>query len=961
MKKYLLLATLIVVSFSLVFASTTMNYTPKQSLENEVIATQSGLSVEMSRPLNNTEDDTRGTRDEVIFYQEDFEDGWGDWYSFDGTIPDAMWHLTDWNAYGDTGYSWWMGDPEIGGYYNHMYLALDTPEITVTSANSTLTFKLNYNVEEPGVHEDYDGWDGSNIRISTDGGDTWNVIEGLPAYNCTSMYSFGAEHGEGPGVPGWGGSSDGWVDASFDLSDYVGQNVRIRFAFASDPAYSTQDDPELFGMMVDNISLGDFDHDFNDGEEQGMEAISVVPVGGDLWHIGAPTPTPPSAPHAAVCQNDQGTYNPNMYNYIVSPPINLPSSGDIRVDFMVRGEIDESGVFPNTDFWGWEISPDAGTTWYYMSNPYNDPNGDNYVYSDVPELWSSMTASYSLDGYISEYAGHTVRFRIYLKSEDHNPVGEGLMFDNYTVYHSEYLPPPSNLTAEVDEQSVLLNWTAPGSGGSEGWIHWDDGVNNDGIGLTDGGDMDVAARFSPEDMDPYVNGYITTVKFFPREATASYTLNIWSGASGNTVEYSEVLTGVVANDWNEIVLADPVLISLGTDYWIGYNVEHTAGQFPAGCDSGPHVPARGDMIRTGAGWSSLYDNSQGSIDVNWNIQALVEILDNRTGESTVHNLRQDEITGFNIYHSTTSGSGYDLIGTVNEDVTEFIHDAPVTGATNYYVATALYDMSESGYSNEAAAFVIPETSHEFAYDDGTAEAGYNAGNNNHVAVKFIPTIVDEVQLTHVKVYVHTVRTAPMILKVWEDVDGVPGEIALAQFMYPANQIREGWNYIPIPASNPVHFTEGYFFIGILEAANSSAIGVDEDNVGSSYTKIGTNPWSSFNNGNFMIRAILDGNTGVETILEPVSENLTATNYPNPFNPETTIEMNIPQASQVRLSVYNLKGQLVRSLVNEHLEAGVYQYVWDGTDSRGNQSASGLYFYRVESEGQVINRRMLLLK
>jgi len=184
---------------------------------------------------------------------------------------------------------------------------------------------------------------------------------------------------------------------------------------------------------------------------------------------------------------------------------------------------------------------------------------------------------------------------------------------------------------------------------------------------------------------------------------------------------------------------------------------------------------------------------------------------------------------------------------------------------------------------------------------------------------------------------------------------------LAQFMYPANQIREGWNYIAIPASNPIHFTEGYFFVGILEAANSSAIGVDEDNVGSSYTRIGTNPWSSFNNGNFMIRAILDGNTSVESILEPVSENLTVTNYPNPFNPETTIKMNIPQASQVRLAVYNLKGQLVKSLINEHLEAGVYQYVWDGTDNRGNQSASGLYFYRVESEGQVINRRMMLLK
>ena len=180
-------------------------------------------------------------------------------------------------------------------------------------------------------------------------------------------------------------------------------------------------------------------------------------------------------------------------------------------------------------------------------------------------------------------------------------------------------------------------------------------------------------------------------------------------------------------------------------------------------------------------------------------------------------------------------------------------------------------------------------------------------------------------------------------------------------MYPANQIQPGWNYIAIPASNPVFLTEGPFYVGILEASNSSAIGVDENNVGHSLTKIGTNPWSPFQNGNFMIRAILDGNTNVEQILVPVNDKLTATNYPNPFNPETTIEMNIPQPSNVKLTVFNMKGQVVNTLVDEFLNTGVYQKVWDGKDYRGNNVASGLYFYRLESEGQVVNKRMLLLK
>lgn len=958
MKRHLILPILMILMISFIFAD--MNVTPREVQSNQAIISQSGRSAELSNALINGQN---RNRQETIFYQQDFEDGWADWYTVDGTVPAAMWHLTDWNAYEGVGYSWWMGDPEIGGYRNLQYLALDTPEILVTTANSTLTFKLNYNVEPPGTHQDYDGWDGCNIRISTDGGNTWNVISGTPAYNCTSMYSFGFSHGEGVGIPGWGGSSDGWVDASFDLSSYVGQDVRIRFAFASDPALDTTTNPEWFGMMVDNISLGDFIHDFNDGNEQGMEASSVVPVGGDLWHIGTTVPPPPSPPHAAICQNDQGSYDGGMMNYIVSPAITLPSSGDIRVDFAVRGDLDgDSASFPNCDYFGWEISPDGGITWYAMSNPYNDPDLLNYVYLiDSPGSWyPSMTAVYSLDGYISEYAGYTVKFRIFVKSIDHTPVGEGLMIDNYTIYHSEYLPEPLNLTAEVVEQSVLLNWDSPGGGGSEGWIHWDNGVNDNALGLQNGGTFDVAAKFTPPDLLPYVNGYFTTVRFFPRDANATYDLKIWSGPSGNVLETSQTVTAVNVNQWNEIVLDDPVFIEMGLDYWVGYTTEHAAGQTPAGCDSGPRVPAKGDMIRTGAAWVSLYDSSDGQFDVNWNIQALVEIPV-REGMPKIAYLGRNEITGFNVYHSTVSGAGYSLVGSVDETVTEFIHDDPVTGTMNYYVVTALYGDSESGYSNQVVAFVIPGSSHEFAYDDGTAEAGYNAGNNNHVAVRFVPTILEQVQLTHIKIYVHTLRPAPMIIKVWEHVDGAPADNVLVQFVYHANMIVQGWNYIPIPPANPVYFDDGFFYVGIQESVNSCAIGVDEDNVGSSYTKVGTNPWTSFQNGNFMIRAIIDGNTEVEQILEPVNERLTVTNYPNPFNPETTIQMSIPEASQVKLLVYNMKGQLVSILVDDFMEAGVHKYVWNGTDRRGNPAASGIYFYRLESEGQVINRRMLLLK
>ena len=227
-------------------------------------------------------------RQEVVTWQENFESGANGWTHYDGGVSANNWHLYN---NGDTqGNVWWMGDPSlaqgvnIGGYWDHQYLVLNTPARTLTAANATLTFKIRYNVEAPtGATAPYTGWDACNVRMSTDGGNVWTPISGTPAYNMTSSYAFGFEHGEGPNIPGWGGPQLAWTAASFNLSAYVGQSVKIRFAFASDPSYSTGDAPAMFGMMVDDISFGGYTNNgTNDGQ---MTWASMVPLGGDIWDI----------------------------------------------------------------------------------------------------------------------------------------------------------------------------------------------------------------------------------------------------------------------------------------------------------------------------------------------------------------------------------------------------------------------------------------------------------------------------------------------------------------------------------------------------------------------------------------------------------------------------------------------------------------------------------------------------
>ena len=86
------------------------------------------------------------------------------------------------------------------------------------------------------------------------------------------------------------------------------------------------------------------------------------------------------------------------------------------------------------------------------------------------------------------------------------------------------------------------------------------------------------------------------------------------------------------------------------------------------------------------------------------------------------------------------------------------------------------------------------------------------------------------------------------------------------------------------------------------------------------------------------------------------------NYPNPFNPATTIQYALPQAADVQLTVYNVVGQPVRTLVAEHQSAGRYLVEWDATDDSGHSLSSGLYFYRLQAGGAFhAVKKMLLFK
>ena len=110
-------------------------------------------------------------------------------------------------------------------------------------------------------------------------------------------------------------------------------------------------------------------------------------------------------------------------------------------------------------------------------------------------------------------------------------------------------------------------------------------------------------------------------------------------------------------------------------------------------------------------------------------------------------------------------------------------------------------------------------------------------------------------------------------------------------------------------------------------------------------------------------------TGIDEDNNLISKFKNLKNFPNPFNPSgagrspsTTIEFNLNNNSKVNLSIYNIKGQLIKTLVDKNLFKGKKTYIWDGINNQGLTVPSGIYLYKLEVDGKLIEtKKMTLIK
>jgi len=895
-------------------------------------------------------------------FVEDFENGASDWTAVDETDPGTQWHIDTYNAYGDSGKSWWMGNPDVGangGYLDNWYQVLDTPEITLPAAGEMiLSFEQYRAMESPGIHENFDGWDGFNVRIRKSDED-YNqavILTAIsPEYNCSSMYSFGFIHEEDPdgipGIPGWGGST-AWSYTSMSIPDsYHSKKVIISFAFASDGAECTEDCPALTGIFIDNINVADVF--FNNGEDTtGFHAYSNTPIGGQLWHrykdTDAPSPT-----HALGCFDPAtGTYNPNMDNYFISPEIELPSGLDIIWDMQIKDELDEPSSELDCDYIIVQLRYLEGNQWSGWNSVSNPLGGQpQFVFTGNVNEWAPFSLCWPGYNDISVLAGYTVQFRIGLHSNADDSTAFGLCIDNFEIFSVLDLNPPRNLNAEYNYESnkVELCWNPPLLGNSEelsynnsNWVSYISDAQPYAIKVSNQYDYDL----------PLVSVNFMLYSEDSKEKDISGTVDVivWEDEGGKPGEVLYTVEGI-GDIQNQIyknvdVSSANIKIPAFDNIFVGITNFNTSNQgiLAENTDDKNH-----SLCFSMGSWNSI--NEVYETLTNISITANV-LINDPTAEQPI---------GYNIYRSLSDNMFDNVLTNVTDTV--FTDDSFVPGNIYYYAVTAVYEEGESNYSNEVWAFVEIPTAQEYAYDDGNVSEGYSAGVPlNSLAVRITPDNYP-VRVIRLKYFLFT-NSKKLVLQIWEEEEnGKPGEELLNPplIVETDNLIANDWNIITLPEEYNIIIEQGDFFIGWVEVKDNSLIGLDNGIPSNDRSYKYTNgEWLDYSDEipqNLMMRTIVDtlpalkanftankisGTVPLKIQFQDLSANVTApiTNWLWYFGDEDSSLVQNPVHTYQTSGIYTVSLSIIdendsSATVSKNDYISVYPQIWSGdTDNNG---------------------------
>jgi Zn-dependent metalloprotease len=823
--------------------------------------------------------------------------------------PVAHFHVDDWNAYGGSGNSWWLADTTVGtagGYSDNWYEVLDTDPVNLFGEQVSLTFRHRLAAEPPSpanqMPEGYDGWDGINVRISVDNGDSWQVLANpTPIYSNESLYGFGYIHGEGEGIPGWTGVLETWIDVSFDLSTYIGNTVIIRFAFASDGGASTEfsGDPDWFGWQIDDIIIANLGDTLfaNNGIEGGLTPANIV----------------------REAQFISGRYR--LRESGRGGGIATFNSDNNDVLWQATDFVDDDSIFADSeDYAGVSTHWAAENTYDYFLEKHDRNSFDNegsrivsYVNYGVDWFNAQWMGSFmrfgggdATNGYRSlvgvdivghEFSHGVTQFSAGLIYQDQYGALNESFSDIFGEHIESYALDGGHDWLMGDDSGALRSFTTPNAYGQpdtylgnlwytgnddNGGVHINSGVQNfwfyllsvGGSGTNDFGESYTIESIGMEDAAKiaYRNLTVYLMPTSEYEDARRGSLNAAIDLFGvNSSQFIAVLDA-----WNAVGVYYPFI-----------------GPYP-------EIPT---IISPGNDTLYVQSTINNPKEHELEVKTIIESFDHT-------------ITDTILMHD----DGLHQDNKANDGVFGCYWPVPL-GERNYSMSTTTVSL-DSGYSNilkEALYFTTTGPVSLELVEITSEDSVVNPGD----LLIFEFTLKNFGQTETI----FNVSSKTIALDECTEIVAFPdpeyGNIAPGESSLGSLGIRIRFNECPAPAE--ISFVQNIYSDDKLFWNDTFTVDI--------------------------VAAIADLKTTV-----PAQFTLSQ-NFPNPFNPTTIINFELPITNNVELSIYNLVGQKVATLVNEQKKAGSHQVEWDAS-----KFSSGVYYYILRTNlGFVQTRKMVLLR
>ena len=257
--------------------------------------------------------------------------------------------------------------------------------------------------------------------------------------------------------------------------------------------------------------------------------------------------------------------------------------------------------------------------------------------------------------------------------------------------------------------------------------------------------------------------------------------------------------------------------------------------------------------------------------------------------------------------------------------------------------------------------IRPTTGYSIVYDEGGISGysyGYSDPNPTYAGVVFTPTIsgvLEEVD------FGTPFADLNFELLIYESFNGsTPANLLASHTGYIS---ESGWHTVQV---DPIDVIEGVdFFVAVVfEGSVYASFDYSMIYTGNSFlSPDGINYYEDISYyGNLNIRSKINhGELGIDDNFIVAESFKLFPAFPNPFNPNTVIRYLLPHKAMVSLNIFDLKGRLIRNLVDSFQEPGIKSVIWNAKDNNGRSLPTGIYFYKIQSENFLESKKVIYIK